>query len=126
MERAMSASRYIVCHAGVGLITTALRLGRRPIVIARRQSGGEHFDDHQLQIVEKLGGLGLLVSATDSLTEDHLRAADAPMENASWGVYPRLADVLAEELAGLASHASRRLRRRARRTRRPSGSDGDA
>ena len=46
----------VVCHGGVGSIMTALSFRRRPVVIARLAAHGEHVDDHQLQIVAKLGG----------------------------------------------------------------------
>lgn len=57
----MGNARRVVCSAGVGAIMTALGLGIRPVTIARLGSRGEHVDDHQLQIAEALGRLGLVV-----------------------------------------------------------------
>jgi len=67
LELLVERSRYVVCHAGSGLISGALRAGRRPLVLARLQRYGEHFDDHQLQLSTRLGELGLVVQLTDSI-----------------------------------------------------------
>jgi UDP-N-acetylglucosamine--N-acetylmuramyl-(pentapeptide) pyrophosphoryl-undecaprenol N-acetylglucosamine transferase len=79
VQAAMRTARYIVCHAGSGLISSALRAGRRPLVMARRRTLGEHVDDHQLQILAKLSELGMVVAIEDEITEEHLAAADAPL-----------------------------------------------
>jgi UDP-N-acetylglucosamine:LPS N-acetylglucosamine transferase len=42
LETAIEASEYVICHAGSGLIAAALRAGRKPLVLARRPSLGEH------------------------------------------------------------------------------------
>lgn len=67
-EELMSLMREadaIVCHGGVGTIMTALLLGRRPVVIPRLAAHAEHVDDHQLQIVGKLGSRGFVVPLLD-------------------------------------------------------------
>jgi UDP-N-acetylglucosamine--N-acetylmuramyl-(pentapeptide) pyrophosphoryl-undecaprenol N-acetylglucosamine transferase len=50
----------VITHAGVASIVDAVRAGHRPIVIPRRKHFGEHVDDHQLQIVSALAGLGVV------------------------------------------------------------------
>jgi UDP-N-acetylglucosamine--N-acetylmuramyl-(pentapeptide) pyrophosphoryl-undecaprenol N-acetylglucosamine transferase len=50
----------VITHAGVASIVDAVRAGHRPIVIARRKHFDEHVDDHQLQIVSALAGLGVV------------------------------------------------------------------
>src|SRR5262249_8984665 len=49
----VSEARYVIGHAGSGLVGAALRAGRKPLVLAR---GGrdEHVDDHQTQLAAKL------------------------------------------------------------------------
>lgn len=81
----MERARYVVCHAGSGIISSALRAGRRPIVMPRLEAHGEHVDDHQVQIVEKLVDAGLVIRLTGELTEEHLAAADRPLEPAGPG-----------------------------------------
>lgn len=49
-----------VCHAGVGSIYMALTAGHRPIVIPRLHRLGEHVDDHQLEITDRLERDGLI------------------------------------------------------------------
>src|ERR1700735_4722732 len=43
----MREATTVTCHAGVGTIMTALRIGHLPIVLPRLQRYGEHVDDHQ-------------------------------------------------------------------------------
>lgn len=79
VSEAAAAAEYVVCHAGSGLISCALRASRRPMVLPRRAAYHEHFNDHQAQIAEKLDGLELAVMLTGEITEESLRAADAPL-----------------------------------------------
>jgi len=79
MQAGIDGARYVVCHAGTGTIATALRAGRRPLVLGRLQRHGEHFDDHQQQIVDKLASLDLIVSLGDEITREDLERADRPL-----------------------------------------------
>lgn len=79
VNEAAAAAEYVVCHAGSGLISCALQAGRRPMVLARRADRDEHFNDHQIQIAEKLRELDLVVLLTGEITEDSLQVADAPL-----------------------------------------------
>jgi UDP-N-acetylglucosamine transferase subunit ALG13 len=60
IEQLVTASHAFVCHAGVGSVGVALRLGRRPIVMARRHHLGEAVDDHQVPFADKLARAGLV------------------------------------------------------------------
>jgi UDP-N-acetylglucosamine transferase subunit ALG13 len=64
-EELFAGSRAFVCHAGVGSVGVALRLGRRPIVVARRHVLGEAVDDHQIPFAERLGRAGLVQVVDD-------------------------------------------------------------
>lgn len=44
-----SGARVIVTHGGPASITLAFSVGRRPIVVPRDPSRGEHVDDHQIR-----------------------------------------------------------------------------
>ena len=79
MEQAIRAARFVVTHGGTGTISTALRAGRRPLVLPREGARGEHFDDHQHQIVDKLASLGLVVRLDGEITPEALAAAEAPL-----------------------------------------------
>ena len=79
VNEAAGDAEYVVCHAGSGLMSCALRVSRRPMVLPRRADQGEHFNDHQAQIAQKLAELDLAVVLTDRIAEESLRAADAQL-----------------------------------------------
>ncbi len=98
----MRTSEIVICHGGAGIIATAIRAGRRPLALARRERDGEHIDDHQQEIVSKLGSLGLLAPLQDGVTEQALalgRTDVAPEELPLPG--PSMREALAEALAAL-------------------------
>jgi UDP-N-acetylglucosamine--N-acetylmuramyl-(pentapeptide) pyrophosphoryl-undecaprenol N-acetylglucosamine transferase len=69
LEHATAAADVVISHAGVGSALTALWCGKRPILLPREASLGEHVDDHQREIAEELGGRGLaLVRTPETLT----------------------------------------------------------
>lgn len=80
IDSAVAGSRYVVTHGGTGLMSAALTYSRRPLVLARRGPLREHFDDHQKQLVGELDRLSLVVELGDEITEDDLRAVDAPIQ----------------------------------------------
>jgi UDP-N-acetylglucosamine--N-acetylmuramyl-(pentapeptide) pyrophosphoryl-undecaprenol N-acetylglucosamine transferase len=99
VSAAIARARYVVCHGGSGLVSGALRAGRRPMVLARLAQHGEHYDDHQAQIVSKLADLGLAVPLRDEIRERDLAAARAPLPPASaWALRPDVEDALRAEL----------------------------
>jgi UDP-N-acetylglucosamine--N-acetylmuramyl-(pentapeptide) pyrophosphoryl-undecaprenol N-acetylglucosamine transferase len=76
LDELIRGSKVVVCHGGAGIIATALRAGRRPLVLARRKADGEHIDDHQHELVDKLVSLRLLTRLGDSITGQDVRTAD--------------------------------------------------
>lgn len=68
----------IVTHAGVGSILMALRTGKRPVVIPRMGSLGEHVDDHQQELAAILERYGLVLVARpgDDLADLLARASE--------------------------------------------------
>lgn len=78
LEAAMNDSEFVVCHAGSGLIAAALRAGRKPLVVARKTSLGEHVDDHQDQLLERLAAADLIVPVRGEIEDRHLEAARVP------------------------------------------------
>lgn len=55
----------VVCHGGTGSLITALREHCRVIAVPREFVRGEHYDDHQAEIVSAFEERGLLQSAGD-------------------------------------------------------------
>ena len=102
IEAAVASSRYVITHAGSGLISAALGAGRRPLVLARRGDLREHFDDHQEQLAGELCRLDMIVPLGERLTESDLRSSDRPLPDPrrTLGATP-LGDVLAHELRHL-------------------------
>ncbi len=77
LESATAAADVVISHAGVGSALTALRCGKRPILVPREAARREHVDDHQTQIASELSRRDLaLVRTPESLsTEDLLEAS---------------------------------------------------
>jgi UDP-N-acetylglucosamine transferase subunit ALG13 len=68
----------VVCHGGTGSLITALREGCRTIAMPRLFARGEHYDDHQEEIVSAFVSRSLVQRADDV---DGLGAALAATEN---------------------------------------------
>ena len=69
LEEATAAADVIISHAGVGSAVTALRSGKRPILVPREARYNEHVDDHQRQVATELAGRNLaLLRTPDTLT----------------------------------------------------------
>ncbi len=78
LEAAIAAADLVVAHAGTGTALTSLRLGHRPVLVARRGAHGEHVDDHQAQTASYLSGLDLVtVLEVDEIDIGALEAATA-------------------------------------------------
>lgn len=108
MEAAVRGARYVVSHAGSGTITTALGAGRRPLLLPRLRRYGEHFDDHQQEIVDKLASLDLAVPLGGEITRADLERADRPLEMPDeLERLPTVADCVRAELERLVRTARR-------------------
>ena len=55
----------VVCHGGTGSLITALREWCHVIAIPREFGRGEHYDDHQSEIVDAFAERGLVLTAHD-------------------------------------------------------------
>ena len=60
----MRRADVVISHAGVGSMITAVRSGKKPVVLPRLGRFGEHVDDHQLQLAERFGQRGLVLVCT--------------------------------------------------------------
>jgi UDP-N-acetylglucosamine transferase subunit ALG13 len=94
----VSKSQVVITHGGAGAMTSALRAGRRPIVIPRLKRWSEHVDDHQLELVDKLAGMDLVVRGDQGISAATLASAGAPIAQRSLGAGPALVDAVAKGL----------------------------
>ena len=62
LEQAMREADVVIAHAGTGTALTSLRMGKRPILVPRDSSHGQHIDDHQFQTASLLDNKGLALS----------------------------------------------------------------
>lgn len=100
LRRRLSSARVVVCHAGAGIIASALAAGRTPIVAPRLARLGEHVDDHQRQLAGRLADRGLVVQVGDGIGPEHVAAATRPLALPTPGrSRPAIAEVLIEEVA---------------------------
>lgn len=68
----------VITHAGVGSVIGLIESGIFPVVVPRRAGHGEHVDDHQEEIAELVGNLGIgLVREAGELTPKDLATAAA-------------------------------------------------
>lgn len=85
-EQRVAEARYVICHGGAGTIAAALRCGKRPLVLPRLRRHGEHFDDHQLELTERLAQSQLVAMLDGSpITAEDLARADLPLSSAGHG-----------------------------------------
>jgi GlcNAc-P-P-Und epimerase len=101
VDEAVQNARHVVCHAGSGLITSALRAGRKPLVLARLARHGEHFDDHQLQLLARLEGLDLVVGLKGAITPEHVGLSLSEVVAPETDGTPSVERALSEELERL-------------------------
>lgn len=55
----------VICHAGYGILSTALENGKKVICAARLAEYGEHQNDHQLDILEYYERKGYVLALRD-------------------------------------------------------------
>ena len=82
LTQTMRRAEVVISHAGVGSAVTAIRAGKKPVVVPRLARLGEHVDDHQLQLAERLAQreLALVCGLGESLSGvvDEARTSRAP------------------------------------------------
>jgi UDP-N-acetylglucosamine transferase subunit ALG13 len=60
-QRLLADAAVVVCHGGFGTLAEAIRLGKRPVAVPRRQAQGEIVNDHQRETVAQLAEYGLVI-----------------------------------------------------------------
>jgi len=72
------AAPFLIAHAGMGSILTAMELAKPIVVLPRRGHLGETRNDHQYATVKKFGGRsGILVADTEDELPARLAEAQA-------------------------------------------------
>lgn len=64
-EDLMGTCDLLITHGGVGSIMNGLYAGKKVIAAARLKEYGEHTNNHQIQIIEKLDEAGYLIALND-------------------------------------------------------------
>ena len=62
----LERANVVFCHAGNGSLMTALQAGCRIVAMPRRADLGEHWDDHQQEILRAFAARGLIEVAEDA------------------------------------------------------------
>ncbi|MDF2865810.1 MAG: hypothetical protein K0R72_628 [Clostridia bacterium] len=60
-NRYIEKCEFVITHGGVGSIFSSLLKGKKVIAMPRIKKYGEHVDDHQIEICEKLASLDYIV-----------------------------------------------------------------
>jgi UDP-N-acetylglucosamine--N-acetylmuramyl-(pentapeptide) pyrophosphoryl-undecaprenol N-acetylglucosamine transferase len=79
----------VIAHAGCGSALSALDAGKKPVLVARRESHGENVDDHQELLADELAARDLAVVRTvEELDDGDLRLAARASVRPQPGVEP--------------------------------------
>jgi UDP-N-acetylglucosamine--N-acetylmuramyl-(pentapeptide) pyrophosphoryl-undecaprenol N-acetylglucosamine transferase len=62
----LERANVVFCHGGAGSLVAALRAGCRIVAMPRRADLGEHYDNHQQEIVSAFAARGLIEVAQDA------------------------------------------------------------
>ena len=63
--RHLKESELFITHSGGGSVFSAIKLGRKPVVVPRRKIFEEHVDDHQVAFAEELERQNKIVAVYD-------------------------------------------------------------
>lgn len=66
MTSLLERANVVFCHAGNGSLMAALQAGCRIVAMPRRADLGEHWDDHQQEILRAFAARGLIEVAEDA------------------------------------------------------------
>ena len=61
----LEKSELVITHGGTGIITNAIKMGKKVIAVPRKAKYGEHVDDHQLEICDELENNDYIVVCRD-------------------------------------------------------------
>lgn len=61
----IDSADVIITHGGVGSILSSVKKGKKVVAVARLAEYGEHTNDHQLQVIDKMSKDGYIVNGND-------------------------------------------------------------
>jgi UDP-N-acetylglucosamine transferase subunit ALG13 len=64
-DRMLAEARFVISHAGVGTIASALMIGKPVIVMPRKRVFHEAVNDHQVSTAQRFGAAGHVLVAHD-------------------------------------------------------------
>lgn len=101
-------ARIVVCHAGIGCVSDALRMKRPLIVVPRLKRYNEHMNDHQLELARAVEarGWGRVIHDVRDLPE---ACANPPAAHANYT--PASGPLIADIESFVESIAARKQRR---------------
>ena len=101
-DRRMRECRFVIAHAGVGAIVTAMDYGKTVLVMPRRCSLGEHVNDHQYDTAIRFGNAGhILVAQDQAELEEGIAKVPAFVPKPRTAHPEAVAQRIAEFIAGL-------------------------
>lgn len=56
---------YIISHAGIGCVLSAIKMEKKVIIFPRMKKYHEHVDDHQMEMMKAFVEKGYILGATD-------------------------------------------------------------
>jgi UDP-N-acetylglucosamine transferase subunit ALG13 len=65
MQRLLNEATILITHAGTGSIFTGIKARCQVIAITRQSALGEHYDDHQLEILNEMVGCQAILGGQD-------------------------------------------------------------
>ena len=103
-------ARLVISHAGAGTLLLCADLGKVPIMMARKQSLGEHIDDHQQMFARRMSDQGrlLLIDKPAELRKTFLHYEElcGSLQSGSNSVEPSLAQHLKKVLSEISKKNS--------------------
>ncbi|MGO9058216.1 MAG: glycosyltransferase [Candidatus Binataceae bacterium] len=109
-HRCVREASVVICHAGAGNVIDALRANKVPVVMPRRKKYGEHVDDHQVELAERLAGEGRIILASEP--EDLPTAIEQARGRGRFSLAanpPRLVELVSQAIDELISRSERRI-----------------
>ena len=97
MNEHIGKSEFVLSHAGVGVITSALQMNKKVIVMPRRKDQGEHVDNHQLEIAKVFQDKGYISVAQN---EDELSALISNLDQLDFKPYVKSNSQLLSSIKG--------------------------
>ncbi len=64
-EELMETCDILITHGGAGSMVDAAKRGKRTVAVPRLAQYGEHVDDHQLELVERLHEMNLVYACPE-------------------------------------------------------------